>query len=206
MLKRILFVVSLLAATGAAQAGLSFNTTTTTTRTEAFDVADLPAFAVGTSVNLGSLMTDQAGTITFTYLGQESGYTDSFHLLVNGTNLYESNPIGTSVSAVVGGPGAVNFSFEGAAGRFAVNGGTWDTGTSIGLINANQVYSGLGAGNYQFILGYNDSAGSSTLGDWDDFVVGVNFVPAVPEPQTYALMLAGLGAVAFMTRRRRQPD
>jgi hypothetical protein len=29
-------------------------------------------------------------------------------------------------------------------------------------------------------------------------------VPAIPEPQTYALMLAGLAAVGFMTRRRRQ--
>jgi len=31
-------------------------------------------------------------------------------------------------------------------------------------------------------------------------------VTAVPEPETYALMLAGLGVVAFTARRRRQRD
>ena len=30
-------------------------------------------------------------------------------------------------------------------------------------------------------------------------------VTTVPEPETYALMLAGLGAVGFLARRRRQP-
>ena len=29
-------------------------------------------------------------------------------------------------------------------------------------------------------------------------------IPAVPEPQTYALLLAGLGAVGFVSRRRKQ--
>ena len=41
--------------------------------------------------------------------------------------------------------------------------------------------------------------------DFDDYKVGVNFVAApVPEPSTYALMLAGLGAVGLMARRRRR--
>jgi hypothetical protein len=34
--------------------------------------------------------------------------------------------------------------------------------------------------------------------------VNVPGVPAIPEPQTYALMLAGLAAVAFVARRRRK--
>jgi hypothetical protein len=86
----------------------------------------------------------------------------------------------------------------------------------------------LGGGTYT-----NSGSGSGKTGNWTDWqhfefdVVGtgntgtlkfadagtantygasldnVSLVAAVPEPETYALMMAGLGAVAFMARRRR---
>lgn len=34
--------------------------------------------------------------------------------------------------------------------------------------------------------------------------IGQNLVPSIPEPETYALMVAGLGAIAFAARRRRR--
>jgi hypothetical protein len=38
----------------------------------------------------------------------------------------------------------------------------------------------------------------------DAFEVANYNVTAVPEPETYVLMLAGLGAVGFINRRRRK--
>jgi hypothetical protein len=43
---------------------------------------------------------------------------------------------------------------------------------------------------------------------WDVAIDNVNFnlsIAAIPEPSTYALMLAGLGLVGFMARRRTKP-
>jgi hypothetical protein len=78
----------------------------------------------------------------------------------------------------------------------------------------------LKSGN-QFSLFYFDGSGPAISSiDYSTLGVNVNkngvaqglshatiyagdLVPGIPEPETYALMLAGLGAVGFMARRRR---
>ena len=200
---------ALLAGSGAANAGLSFEALTsgaTVARTEAFNVAGFETLVVGTSLTLGALKSDRPGTVTFTFLGQELGYTDKFYLTIPPTqSLLESGTPGlTSVTASTV-AGYIPFKFEGGDDKFAINGGTWARDTSIGLIGTNMSlsFNKRPAKTYAFVLGYNDSAGTARLGDWDDFVVGVNFVSAVPEPESYALMLGGLGLLAFVARRRK---
>ena len=55
------------------------------------------------------------------------------------------------------------------------------------------------------IFGLSASVSNATGGFETFFVAGAGGdVPPIPEPQTYALMLAGLGAVGFMAMRRRR--
>lgn len=201
---RAALATGVLAAAGAAHAGLSFQELSTGTRSEIFNgVSGLPTQAVGSTVSLGQLLTDQLGTVSFTYLGQESGYVDRLLTMAGATLLTEANAVGTTVSRAVTSLGALDFKFEGNTGLYAINGAAWSTGTSIGLIGQNSTVNGT---TFDFVLGYNDSAGAAKLGDWDDFVIGVNFratpVTSVPEPESYAMMLLGLGLIGVIVRRQ----
>ncbi|MBY0475573.1 MAG: PEP-CTERM sorting domain-containing protein [Nitrosomonas sp.] len=200
LMQQTIIAAALLIVSGSASAGLSFVATDTATRTEAFNIGGFSTLPVGSSLSIGYL--DFAGPgsqmITYTFLGQESGYNNKFYDVIGGNALLESDPIGASVSSIVSTSGPLSFKFEGNVGKFAVNGGPWDKNTSIGLIGTNMQ---VGSAVYDFVIGYDDSAGKKYLGDWDDFVIGVS---AVPEPETYAMLMIGLGLIGFSVRSQKR--
>lgn len=78
---------------------------------------------------------------------------------------------------------------------------------------AQQFVAPLGATNYwsgwkPYTVNFTANAASTTLsfGSNTSFDVGIDNIslaPAVPEPETYALMLVGLGMVGFIARRKK---
>ena len=181
---------------GFAQAQLSIDTPSSSFSFSGYD--GQPATVTGTlsSGIHGTLWANAAGTATFTYLGQESGYANLFKFSVGSQSLTEGNNVGDFISGMVG-AGALSFSFDtvSPAGSFA-------NGTLAG--NARMVYVAnkvTTAGTFDYVIGFNDSCACD--GDYDDFVVGVKFANAVPEPETYAMLLAGLGLLGFAARRRK---
>ncbi|MEO7008708.1 MAG: PEP-CTERM sorting domain-containing protein [Caldimonas sp.] len=192
-MKRILSMLALVVLASSAKSQLAVNGSST----KSFSGYDgEPATITGTlsSGVQGTLESLLAGTATFTYLGNESGNSNLFTFTLGPQTLTEANAIGTSVTGAIG-AGALGFSFT-------------DTNTASTFFNGSSalVYvpnvNTSSYGNFQYVIGFNDNGSSD--GDFDDFVVGVNVAAAVPEPETYALMLAGLGALGFVSRRRQR--
>ena len=73
------------------------------------------------------------------------------------------------------------------------------------VVTGNTVSGVEGNGTVQFIGTFTSLSWTNPIReDYYGFTVGVMQMQApVPEPETYALMLAGLAAVGFMARRRR---
>ena len=157
-----------------------------------------------------ALLSTSAGTLTATFLGFEALDTDTYTFTAASGTM--SNKTATpNVTSIFGNvaAGLLNFTFADLfAGTTVGNGGS---GGGAGMFNSYMVFgTGTGAaftaytgpgGVYDVVLGFNDSL--QVDGDYDDFIVGLKVV-AIPEPETYALMLAGLGAVGFLARRRRR--
>lgn len=78
--------------------------------------------------------------------------------------------------------------------QVSVDGGAWQARSFASLVYTSD--------DGRWLTGHTFSFKSA---DYEKFYVGaVKITSAVPEPETYALMLAGLGALAVTTRRRRR--
>jgi hypothetical protein len=76
--------------------------------------------------------------------------------------------------------------------------------------DADHFWKGVGKGHFSEACGSTpddvDFSFNTSLCGFSSEVATVTFAPiaSIPEPQTYALMLVGLAAMGFVTRRRRQ--
>jgi len=150
-----------------------------------------------------AMINTTAGVLTATFLGFEALDTDTFVFSLSSGTLSNKGALNATISGPVA-AGPLNFTFADLfQGTSIGNGQNLGDFTSYAVLGsfAGAVFTPFTLGGaYDLILGFND--GMRVDSDYDDIVVGLK-VAAIPEPETYALMLAGLGAMGFLHRRRR---
>ena len=204
-MKRVLSTLALATIAVAAQAQVTF-----------VDGTERPVFVNynpnGAAGTLGPLVGGRedaminttAGTLTATFLGFEAIDTDTFTFTLSSGTLSNKGALNASISGPAA-AGPLNFTFADLFQGTAIgNGQNLGDFTSYAVLGsfAGTVFTPFTLGGaYDLILGFND--GLRVDSDYDDMVIGLR-VTAVPEPETYALLLAGLGAVGFVAGRRRK--
>ncbi len=222
-MKKLALAVALLGVFGSAQAAhLSVaNQSALINPFGNYDGEPLTVTGAETAGVTGNLFANVAGSITFTYLGQESGNKNRFILeLGNSTNLkfVDNNgnagttPLGTGITDASVGPGLVDFRFRDTSqssnnivqNGFNPNGSNGLKFAFLGNLDGNNVFQFDHVsqfGPFDYILGFNDFGNDD---DYDDLVVGVNFTPnAVPVPAALPLMASALALFGFGASRRR---
>ena len=203
-LAKISVALSLFSAVGVAQAA-SLNILGSTSTTFS-GYSGQPAAFTGlySSGFLGTLAANQTSIVTFTYLGSESSFNNSFSFL--GNTLTKSSAVGTVTAPVSVDSGALNFTFSDDQGGSFSNGGVVTPTLGFAILDGNLApTNGTNFGPFDYVLGFNDSAAGAE--DYDDFVVGVTVVAApisaVPLPASLPLMALSLGLFTATAARRK---
>ena len=144
------------------------------------------------------------GNVIVTFIGTSASHESALRLGLGGTDFFDNKttPVGSTIDLGSFSAGTTldivlhvlttgNFFHTGPAG-----------GNPDGVAHANVVYNYLGTPGLTFV-GFEDIFGGGDF-DYNDLeFTFTNIGTPVPEPETYALMLAGLGALAWMGRRRK---
>ncbi|WP_422060031.1 PEPxxWA-CTERM sorting domain-containing protein [Sphingopyxis sp.] len=202
-----LALLSALAAPAAAQAAaiVSFDSKTTISDGNNFKT-QLAGLGLTKYDSTGvSIVLDANSIITFYLMGSESSFNDTFSTV--------SSPVLASTESSnfqnnFGAPillGSRSFSAGSLAGLLnfsAVGGKSATVGQSgFGIFLAGNQTSGTGVSTFYF--GYDDEKTDPDK-DYDDMIIRADVTSAVPEPATWALMLAGFGFVGGAMRANRR--
>jgi PEP-CTERM motif len=194
--------------TGNSSDGYSSTATRNSTSTRAISVSigdgNASADASYSGDNFGSLFS--AGQVSnLGNFGASQSFSSSFTLAPNTLLLV----LGRMSGKVVG--GMYYDQYASSSASISLSGNLTSSGgyqSSQFYTGANTLFSGSSQYNSEFGLSFINGTTSEITGSYSvaTSVEGVNnVVPAVPvpEPETYAMMLAGLGLLGFVARRKK---
>ena len=120
------------------------------------------------------------------------------------TNVINATGLGSSVTATSLDGWSVTLHNTTSASAFAINPYVDTTACCSPVDPALMLATAQAPGSYGFAdSSINLAYDLGTIANHQSVTFGYEYIMAVPEPETYAMLLAGLGLVGFSARRRR---